>query len=76
MDMSADLLSCLGCPEHPNYRNLRIFVYLRKVGVVWERRIKFGRGRLVGIYIVQSDTEKVHIESMSVWRTENETEHA
>ena len=61
MDMGADLLPCLGCSKHSDYRDLGLLLELRGFDIASKQRIKSRGRRLVVIDTIHTDTKKVHI---------------
>lgn len=69
MDMRANLLTSLCGAKHSDDRNFGFLADLRGSDIVSKDRIERCWGRLVVIYAVQPNAEKVHGEKkISIWR--------
>jgi hypothetical protein len=65
MNMRADLLPSLSGPKDSDDRNFWLLVYLRRVDIASEQRIKTGGDRLVMINAIEPYAEKIHDQEIT-----------
>ena len=60
MNMRADLLACLSCPEYSDYRHFGLLMYLRRVDIASQQRITAGGDTLIMVDAVKSYAKEIH----------------